>query len=109
MVNDLVDVKKVAGDKKPGISYMPMGVMFALGEVMRHGALKYGKFNWRKSGIQTPTYVDAAFRHMAAISEGQWLDPDSQQPHAAHVMACMTILLDSEECGVRDAAGDAEA
>ena len=38
-------------------------------------------------------------RHYAAYLDGQDLDPESNQPHTAHIAACMLILLDAEATG----------
>lgn len=52
--------------------------------VSAFGAAKYSKWNWAKGGkLSTP--MDCMMRHTAAIQRGEWLDPDSGLPHAAHV------------------------
>jgi hypothetical protein len=64
-----------------------------------HGAIKYGKFNWRKAGVRSSIYLDAMRRHLAAWFNGEDLDPESGLPHLAHVGACVNILLDAQTCG----------
>lgn len=63
------------------------------------GALKYGRSNWRKSGVRISVYVDALRRHSAAFFEGEWLDPDSKVPHLAHMLACCAIVVDAYATG----------
>lgn len=63
------------------------------------GALKYGRLNWRETGVRASIYVDAVRRHLAAWFEGEDLDPDSGLPHMSHALACLAILVDAEAAG----------
>jgi hypothetical protein len=63
------------------------------------GMLKYGRHNWRKAGVRTSIYIDAAFRHLVKYWEGQDADPDSGLDHRAHALACIAITLDAEAIG----------
>ena len=64
------------------------------------GACKYGRSNWRKSGVRASTYVDALLRHICDYFEGNDTDPDSGLPQFAHMLACCAILVDASACGV---------
>lgn len=64
------------------------------------GALKYGRANWRASGVRASIYVDAASRHLNAWFEGESVDPDSGIPHLGHALACMAILVDADAAGL---------
>ncbi|WP_296125425.1 dATP/dGTP diphosphohydrolase domain-containing protein [Pseudomonas sp. Ga0074129] len=64
------------------------------------GALKYGRANWRVSGVRASIYFDAASRHLNAWFEGEAVDPDSGLPHLSHALACLAILVDAEAAGV---------
>lgn len=64
------------------------------------GALKYGRANWRVSGVRASIYFDAASRHLNAWFEGEAADPDSGLPHLAHALACLAILVDADAAGV---------
>lgn len=64
------------------------------------GMLKYGRSNWRASGVRASIYVDACKRHLNAWFEGEDLDPDSGLPHLAHALACLAILTDAQAAGV---------
>ena len=64
------------------------------------GACKYGRSNWRKSGVRASTYVDALLRHLLDYFEGNDTDPDSGLPQFAHMLACCAILVDASASGV---------
>lgn len=95
------DTKKLSnpkdhlGDLKPGISNIPMPVLFLLGAAFTEGT-KYGAHNYRDCGVRASVYFNAAFRHMADYWEGEDIDPDSGLPHLAKAMACFTIILDAD-------------
>jgi hypothetical protein len=63
------------------------------------GALKYGRNNWRETGVRATIYIDALKRHINAYAEGEDLDPDSKMPHLAHALACLAILVDADAAG----------
>lgn len=88
--------KRQYGQAKPGIYNVPLVPLFELGRVMGNGAVKYGAFNWRKDPVSYTTYLDAIFRHWAAVSEGEDHDPYSLFLHLAHIMACCAIVIDAE-------------
>lgn len=62
------------------------------------GACKYGRYNWRKSGVRASVYVDALERHMTSWWNGEEMDPDSGLPHLAKALACIAVLIDSKTC-----------
>jgi hypothetical protein len=90
------DVKKEAGASKPPLVLMPPAAERSICEVLKAGGEKYGYWNWRLSHVETATYISAIKRHLAAIHEGEWLDPESGQPHIAHIGASACILLDAD-------------
>jgi hypothetical protein len=63
------------------------------------GALKYGRNNWRETGVRASIYIDAVKRHINAYGEGEDLDPDSGVPHLAHALACLAIIVDAGAAG----------
>jgi hypothetical protein len=65
-----------------------------------HGALKYGRANWRATGVKASTYLGAHDRHMKAYAEGEDLDDESRISHLAHARACLAILIDAKAAGV---------
>lgn len=92
--------KDLIGSTKPGLFCVPSTSLFHLGEAHRDGARKYGPFNWREGGVRASIYLEAFDRHVAAWKEGEQVAPDSGCHHLAHAMACLSILLDAEACGV---------
>ena len=58
---------------------------------------KYPEASWRKNPIRYSTYIDAALRHILAVTEADtWNDPESGIPHIAHARANLAILLDAK-------------
>lgn len=91
--------KDRVGRTKPGVSTFPLTALFEAARATKHGADKYGPFNWREIPITTTVYVDAAIGHIAAFFEGEDLDPDSGEHHLAHAIAGLAILRDAQMHG----------
>ena len=92
--------KDVIAGKKLPLHLWPMTAT-ALGSVaLLDGALKYGRTNWRVSGVRASVYVDACMRHLAKWFEGEELDPESGVPHLGHALACLAILVDAKAADV---------
>lgn len=87
--------KDLYGMKKPPLRLIPPVAMLYLSRAMALGAKKYGEWNWRKDKVRTTVYIEAAMRHLSALSDGEDFDRESGLPHEAHAMACMAILLDA--------------
>ena len=87
--------KTAYGMSKPGIEGVPAAPLFMVGEVMRLGIRKYGLTNWRHDPISASVYYNAAMRHLFSWWDGENNDFESQQPHLAHAVACLLILLDA--------------
>lgn len=67
--------------------------------VMAFGAKKYARDNWRK-GMAWSRVIDAAMRHLLAIADGEDLDPETGEPHAAHARCCMAFLIEYQKYGL---------
>ena len=104
-VNKAVEEKKetnpkdALGVKKWSMANVPIEVVMELGLAMHEGALKYGRFNWRDSGVRASVYFDAALRHLFSWWTGQDIDPDSGVHHLTKAMACFAIVLDAAQFG----------
>ncbi len=83
-------------DGKAPLEYLVTTVWPGEAVVFKHGADKYGRFNWRKDKILASTYKAAMLRHLKAWCEGEDIDPDSGQNHLYHLRACAAVVLDSE-------------
>ena len=63
-----------------------------------NGALKYGRSNWRHTGVRSSVYVDACQRHLAAWFEGEESDEEGV-PHLSAALACLAIIVDCQAAG----------
>lgn len=92
--------KAIAGRQRfPQLSVVPSTSIAWLAEAHADGAAKYGSLNWRSQPHSMSSLIDAAIRHLLALKEGEDVANDSQLPHAAHVLAGMSVLLDAAACG----------
>lgn len=85
---------------KPQWHLFPWRAAQKVVEVLMHGALKYGEFNWKKLDDIENRYLDAALRHMVEYALGKRIDVDSGKPVLAHAVCCLMFLLELEEEGV---------
>jgi hypothetical protein len=92
--------KAAFGDKKAPFSTVSAPVLAEVGVAMLEGALKYGRHNYRVSGVRASTYYDAALRHITAWWEGEDIDPASGLPHTVKAMACLMVMRDAELQGL---------
>lgn len=97
---DPANPKDVIGLKKTPLRLFPPVALVYGAEVMRHGAAKYGEYNWRDHSIKLSAYLEAAMRHILQAADGEVQDVDSQLPHVAHAMMCMAIILDAQDNGM---------
>jgi hypothetical protein len=67
-------------------------------EVLDFGRKKPGRwtFNWRTAPIKLNDYTSAMMRHILAIQDGEWLDPETGLPHVAHIAAGASVVIDAE-------------
>lgn len=97
--NELANPKDAFGLQKVPLRLIPAPALARLAMVMQLGAAKYGAYNWRSKSVKFSVYLEAAMRHILSTLDGEMTDPESSQPHTAHAMACMAILLDAVESG----------
>lgn len=100
----------IAASKLP-LSLVPTAVVRYAALAAAEGACKYGRYNWRASGVRMSIYLDALHRHLAKLQDGEWADGDSlprnedgtskgtEVPHLASIIMCAGIILDAMECG----------
>lgn len=86
--------KDLVGIKKAPLSTVSPAVLLELGVAMLEGARKYGRFNYRKSGVAASVYYDATIRHLMSWYEGEDLDPDSGLSHITKAIASLSVLRD---------------
>lgn len=75
---------------KPSISLIPAEAIIGEAEVFDFGAKKYGRHNFRL-GMDHTRVLDAAFRHLLAIMNGEDIDKESGKPHWAHARCCLAM------------------
>ena len=91
--------KAAAGAKKIPLASVPAitSAFLALGH--HEGKSKYGGWNWRIAGASAATYISACKRHLDLWFEGEWADQKTGIPHLANALACISIIVDSINCG----------
>lgn len=100
--------KDAVGVSKVPASTVSAPVIAELGLGMLEGALKYGRHNYRESGVRASVYYDAVFRHMTAWWEGEDIDPDTivrdektgevifaGLSHVSKIMAAAAVIRDA--------------
>lgn len=88
--------KDAVGTAKVPLSTVSAPVMAEVGLAMMEGARKYGRHNYRVSGVRASVYYDAVMRHLMSFYEGEDIDPDSGLPHIVKAIACLVVLRDSQ-------------
>lgn len=69
---------------KPRMDLLDPSFTIGVAKVLTFGANKYEANNWRK-GIQFSRLISAIHRHLAAIQQGEFIDPESGEPHVYHI------------------------
>jgi hypothetical protein len=77
---------------KPDWTLLPWKQMATVLQVLTLGAKKYAPDNWKYVPDSPQRYSAALFRHLLAVQDGEWLDPESKLPHLAHVV-CNALFL----------------
>ena len=73
-------------------SLIPPETTRALAQVLTFGAEKYSKDNWKLVEDGKERYLDALYRHLESHRLGEYLDPESNLPHLAHVLTNAAFL-----------------
>lgn len=92
--------KQAYGDRKVPLHLVPPTALIYMALAFREGARKYGAYNYREIDVEAMTYLGAALRHIQAVIDGEWIDPetgDAKVPHIGAAMASMGILADAYE------------
>ena len=74
---------------------LPIDALQAEARVWQMGEAKYGRNNWQKLWAEDTINVVMAsmLRHAFAILEGELLDPESGEHHAAHIRCNAAMLI----------------
>lgn len=84
--------RKFDGDK-PDYTLVPWDALEEIVKVLDFGAKKYERDNWQHVDSASNRYLAAAFRHLAAVNQGEQMDPESGLSHLAHAGCCVLFLL----------------
>ena len=96
----LVDFKADQGISKPRLDLVPLTAMTYIAIGLQEGLRKYGPASWRDvESVDLAQYVGASLRHIMAYADGEDIDPESGNPHLAHAMASLAIMVELIEKG----------
>ena len=87
--------KDAIGQTKLDMGLVPDTLVIGAATAFLEGALKYGRFNWRISGVRASVYHAAIRRHLAKWWGGQDHDPDTKVHHLDNAIACLGIIRDA--------------
>jgi len=91
--------KDAIGSTKLPLHLVPATMKVFAALAFTEGAAKYGAYNWRAAGVRASIYKSAMERHLEKWWNGEDVDPSTQVPHLASVLACAGIILDAALCG----------
>lgn len=94
-MNKDTNPKDAVGIRKAPMSTVSAPVMAEVGVAMLEGAAKYGRHNYRASGVRASVYYDATLRHLFSWWEGEDLDPDSHMSHITKAITSLVVLRDA--------------
>lgn len=75
---------------------VPLTIIWELGVAMLEGARKYGRHNYRVTGVRASVYVDAIKGHIDQYWEGEDIDPESGLHHLTKAMGSLAVLRDAQ-------------
>ena len=76
---------------KPQYSLIDLKSLEPMARVLEFGAKKYARDNWKK-GLPMSQILDSMMRHIAAMQDGEYIDPESGLPHIGHIQ-CNALFL----------------
>ena len=82
----------VAKRQKVRWTILPWEALSSVARVFDYGAKKHSPRGWETVPNAIDVYKDAAARHMERIMLGEVLDPDTGEPHAAHLACCALVI-----------------
>lgn len=88
--------KESCGIKKIPLSTVPQAPLAEAALALLEGGRKYGRHNYRDTGVKASTYFDACWRHMSAWYEGEDIDPASGIHHVSKAIAGLMVLRDAQ-------------
>ena len=89
----MADEGKKFDTSKPPLDMLPVNALIEESLVLRFGADKYGRDNWR-NGMAWTRLIAAALRHIFAFLMGENRDPESGCHHLAHARCCLGFIIE---------------
>lgn len=87
------DFRKHDSGKAP-LALLPFDSLEPVARVLKFGAEKYGRDNWRNMQPEDrDRLLSAALRHIGAVARGEDDDPETALPHLAHAVCSLLFLL----------------
>jgi len=77
---------------KSRVDLIPPKVIKDIGDVLAFGARKYAPDNWKHVDDARDRYYGAALRHLLEWREGNKIDKESNLPHIAHALTCLSFI-----------------
>lgn len=90
---------RATADGKSPLDYLDPAANEEISYVLRAGAEKYGRNNFRSTPMKLTVYLGAIQRHVDAMKRGETLDADDGRHHLAHIGACAHVTLGALEAG----------
>lgn len=88
------EIRAIQSKTKPPLSYIPPNFWPAVARVSEGGNLKYAFENWKgmMANGKWRQFVEAIMRHCLKLLEGENIDSDFGQTHAAHIGCNATYI-----------------
>lgn len=96
--------KSLASSNKAPMAVVPANVLMEISVALMEGALKYGRHNYRASGVKASEYYSATLRHLMYWWEGE--DADADALGLSHITKAISSLIIIRDAMMRDQLND---
>ena len=96
--------KSLASSNKAPMAVVPANVLMEISVALMEGALKYGRHNYRASGVKASEYYSATLRHLFSWWEGE--DTDADSLGISHITKAISSLIVIRDAMMRDQLND---
>lgn len=86
-------------EDKPRLDLIAPEILFALGDILHFGSVKYDDRNWEK-GMSWGRCFGACMRHLWAWWRGEETDPETGYSHLWHAACNIMFLIAYEQRGI---------
>lgn len=92
-------VARAVADGKAPLDYLEPACDAGEARVLKGGADKYGRRNYRDTEMLWTTYLGSMRRHLNALALGEDIDPESGEHHLSHIRANAAVLQGAAAAG----------